>query len=216
MCGTDEPEHVVGLAVDHADPPVAEIDQVLGGEPADLDVVDAEARDRVVVVADVDDLHPLVVQPADLVVGERHVDADQPVDAAIDRPGDLEHVATLALGADADDDRVVSRLGEHRLDAGDDVREVPAVEQRHGHGDRPRAAGGEPGGGGIGAVVELGRDLLDPLTRGTGDVRQAAQGPADRRHGHPGRSRDVFDRRALAAHLGGVRWHVAGSSGCSM
>ena len=137
LVGHDEAEHVVGLAVDHADPPVTEIEEVLRRQPADLDVVDAEARDGVVVVADVDDLHPLVLEPADLVVGERDVDADEPVDSAVDRPGDLEHVAALALGADADDDGVVARLGEDGLDAGHDVREVPAVEQGHGHGDRP-------------------------------------------------------------------------------
>ena len=128
----DETEHVVGLAVDETDPTVAELDQVLRRQAPDLDVVDAEARHPRVVVADVDDLHALALQPRQFVVGERHVDADQAVDAPRDRPGDLEHVAILALGPHADDDRVVAGLGEHGLGPGHDVREVPAVEQRDG------------------------------------------------------------------------------------
>ena len=179
----------------------------LGGEPADLDVVDAERWHAGAVGPDVHDRHALAAEPDELVVVERGIDADQPVDAAVDRARRLEHLPAFPVCAEPDDDRVVAGLGEHRLDAGDDVREVPAVEHRHGDRDRPRAAGGEARGGGVGAVVELGGDPLDPLPGVAGDVGQAAQGAADRRHGHAGRCGDVLDRRSFAADRLQGDWH---------
>ena len=178
-----------------------------GRDPADLDVVDAQARHRRVVSPDVHDLHPLATHSGELVVGERQVDADQSVDAARDRSCVLEHVSPLTARPHGDDDRVVPGLGEHCLGPGQHMGEVPAVEQRDGDGDRTRPACCEARRGRIGAVAQLGRDLLDPLACGHGHVGEAAQRTADGGDRHPGCGRDVFDGRSLAARDRGVRWH---------
>ena len=79
----------------------------------------------------------------DLAVGQHHVDHDQSVDPPMERIGVVEEATIGPSGTDAQHDRVVPGFGADRLDSRDDLGEVPAVEEWHGHGDRPRAPGGE-------------------------------------------------------------------------
>ena len=168
---------------------------------ADLDVVDAERRNtRATVRTDVDDRHPFVLQARQLVIGEPHVDADQSVDAAVDRVRRRRAPVAPRRGAPMPTTTVSYPASAHTASTPattcewyqtSSIGTATAIAR-----ERPAASRDAAGSA---LVVELGGDQLDPLPCVDGDVGQTAQGPADGGDRDACGGRDVFDRAP-------VRW----------
>jgi hypothetical protein len=139
-------------------------------------------------------------QAVEQVAGDDEVGDDQSVGAFAVRRGLRQEAAQRVNAVHLVEDQVVTPPGEGGLDAGDDLPEVPPVEQRHRHPDGVRPTGGEAGGVGIRLVTESNRGFGDARPGAGGDVRQPAQRPADRRHRDAGGGGDAADR-GIAAHL---------------
>ena len=132
---------------------------------------------------------------------------DQPVRPLPVRRALGQEAVERGLPVDLVQDEVEAPLRQHRLDTGDDLPEVPAVEERDGHADGVRTSRGQSGGVGIGLVVEAGRGLGHPGPGVRGDVGEAPQGPAHGRDGDAGDGRHVADGRAVG--LRSALSHVA-------
>ena len=90
---------------------------------------------------------PIVTTPSrrrrevgDVVGVEGDLDEDQPVDAAVEGGRGVDGLATGDGVRCGEHEQVVADVGADRLGAGDDVGEVPRVDQRDDDGDGVAAA----------------------------------------------------------------------------
>ncbi len=181
------------VAADVGDVPVPERDQVLGGEPGELGVVEAQgahARER---AADADDRLAELEQTRRLAGGELERHGDDRIHPLAQQEV-LEHAAAL-VGAAAEvvERQVVALLEQRALGALDDGAEEPAVEERDDDADVARAAGREAGGARRDDVAQLlgGRDHA--IARGGRHRTAAAQGARHSRRGDSRGKRHLVD-----------------------
>ena len=205
--GHIEVDRRVRLAADQPDVLVAQLDQVADDEAGRGLVVDADRGELVGPVAQRGDGHPGGHQPGDQVARHGQLGQDQPVRPLPVRRALRQEAVERGLPVDLVQDEVEAPLRQHRLDAGHDLPEVPAVEERDGHADGVRAARGQSGGVGIGLVVEAGGGLGHPGPGVRGDVGEAPQGPAHGGDGDTGDGRHVADGGAVG--LRSALSHVA-------
>ena len=143
LAGHVEVRRRLGLRAEHADPAVAEPEQVLDGHPSDGDVVDAHGREPGRLRADRHHAEPAPSEVGDVIGVESDLDEDQAVDTAVEGGRGVDCLAAGGGVRRGEHQQVVAGLGADRLGAGDDVGEVPRVDQRDDDGDGVAAARGQ-------------------------------------------------------------------------
>ena len=193
-----------GRAGDVADPPMAEVDQVAGGEVAGLAVVDADAVDGEVDAVqrrrqiERDQRQATIHEIGEVIEGEGRGAHDHAADAEIEK---FRSVAALALGvaqAVAEDDLEAAFLGGNLDGAGHGamrgIGDRGHEKAEHGH-----EAGLEVACGPARAIAELADRRLDALhslrPHAVGTAVEKVRDRADRRAGE---RRDVADARPVS------------------
>jgi hypothetical protein len=160
---------------------VAEVDEVLHGQPSAERLVDEHAVD-VVVAHHAPDDHQRQRSGRDGQLRGRHAraDEDDAVGAVLEEHLERRALAAALQAAGQQQDSVTERRGE-LLDRRGDLREERVVQVVEHHADRLRAAAGEAAGHRVGAVAQprrRGEHALAALGR---DLRAVAHDQRDER-----------------------------------
>ena len=167
--------HLERVAADVRDLGVAEGQQVLGGELAEFDVVEAEGAHAGKRSADPDDRLAEIEETLHLVRGQLERDGDHRIHALAQQEL-LEHQPSLVrAAAEVVEGEVVAPLEEGGFGAFDDGAVEPPVEEGDHDPHVAGAAGGEAGGARGDHVAELGGGGDDALAGGGRDGAAAGR-----------------------------------------
>ena len=195
-----------GRAGDRADPPVAELEQVLGRLLRARRVHRRDAGDTVgrrLARIDDDEGESLPLQRQQLLRRLLRQHQDRAVGGAAHQPLEQRHLAVVLVQRRREHDphvALVQRLGraaQHRP-------EVRVGDERQGQADHPGPAAREPAGAAVRREAVLAHDLQDGLAGLPRHVRPVVEDARDRRDRDAGQIGDVANRRAAAERLVGT------------
>ncbi len=190
------------VAAEVHDARVPEAQEVLRREARRGLVVDAQRAHPLDRAADPDERFVERTEPDDLRGCQRDAHRDDRVHALPHEEVLEDLPALLGIGGEAVEGQVVVGLDERLLDPLEQVREEPAVDERHDDAHVLRPAGDEARCARGDDVADLRRRLGDAGARGGGDVAAAAERARRGGLGDPGEPGDVGDGAHRAPSIG--------------